>query len=70
MMSDPDDATNASVRNYIAAVGCLIILRSGDEMFGPVAVLGNYQQQNFHIVYDMEKERVRFQRKTCALMVN
>jgi len=66
MMSDPSDATRTSTGTAAAAVGCLIILSSGDEVHGPVAVLGNYQQQNLHVVYDVEKERVGFQPKTCS----
>jgi len=67
-MSDPNDATktSTSASTAAAAVGCLIILSSGDEVHGPAAVLGNYQQQNLHVVYDVEKERVGFQPKTCT----
>ena len=70
MVSNPNDATSANSSHYIVVVGFLIILSSGDEVDGPAAVLGNYQQQNFHIVYDMEKERVGFQPKPCALVAN
>lgn len=66
MMSNPSDAARTSAGTAAAAVGCLIILSSGDEVHGPVAVLGNYQQQNLHVVYDVEKERVGFQPKTCS----
>lgn len=67
MMSDPNDATRTSSSDTAAtAVGCLIILSSGDEVHGPAAVLGNYQQQNLHVVYDVEKERIGFQPKTCT----
>lgn len=69
MMSDTYDATRATT-SATAAVGCLIILSSGDEVYGPAAVLGNYQQQNFHVVYDMENQRVGFQQKQCAPMAN
>lgn len=32
---------------------------------GPAIVLGNYQQQNFYIEYDLENERFGFRRQSC-----
>ncbi|GLJ27883.1 hypothetical protein SUGI_0547370 [Cryptomeria japonica] len=61
MITDSDNVATAT-----ASVSCLIILSSGDEVYGPAAVLGNYQQQNLHVVFDMEKQRVGFMSKTCS----
>ncbi|GAB4834175.1 hypothetical protein Ancab_032440 [Ancistrocladus abbreviatus] len=50
-------------------VGCLMLMNGGDEAEnggGPGATLGNYQQQGFEVVYDLEKRRVGFARRTCA----
>ncbi|XP_010264273.1 PREDICTED: probable aspartyl protease At4g16563 [Nelumbo nucifera] len=48
--------------------GCLMVMNGGDdaESGGPAATLGNYQQQGFEVVYDLEKRRVGFARKQCA----
>ncbi|KAK9723583.1 hypothetical protein RND81_05G009800 [Saponaria officinalis] len=32
---------------------------------GPAIIIGNYQQQNFHIEYDLENERLGFKRQNC-----
>ncbi|XAR69815.1 Nepenthesin [Bertholletia excelsa] len=32
---------------------------------GPAIILGNYQQQNFYLEYDLEKERLGFKRQIC-----
>uniref|UniRef100_A0A6N2MTX5 Peptidase A1 domain-containing protein n=1 Tax=Salix viminalis TaxID=40686 RepID=A0A6N2MTX5_SALVM len=50
-------------------VGCLMLMNGGDEAEltgGPGATLGNYQQQGFEVVYDLEKGRVGFARRQCA----
>ncbi|KAJ4832312.1 hypothetical protein Tsubulata_026981 [Turnera subulata] len=50
-------------------VGCLMLMNGGDEAElsgGPGATLGNYQQQGFEVVYDLEKRRVGFARRKCA----
>ena len=50
-------------------VGCLMLMNGGDEAElsgGPGATLGNYQQQGFEVVYDLEKQRVGFARRQCA----
>ncbi|KAL2348152.1 hypothetical protein Fmac_002152 [Flemingia macrophylla] len=50
-------------------VGCMMVMNGGDEADlspGPGAVLGNYQQQGFEVVYDLEKRRVGFAKKQCA----
>ncbi|KAL3743270.1 hypothetical protein ACJRO7_018559 [Eucalyptus globulus] len=52
-------------------VGCLMMMDGGDatEMGGgPGATLGNYQQQGFEVVYDLEGRRVGFARRQCASM--
>ncbi|KAJ1416009.1 Xylanase inhibitor, C-terminal [Sesbania bispinosa] len=50
-------------------VGCMMLMNGGDEADlsgGPGATLGNYQQQSFEVVYDLEKQRVGFARRQCA----
>ncbi|CAI9095824.1 OLC1v1031846C1 [Oldenlandia corymbosa var. corymbosa] len=49
-------------------VGCLMLMNGGDvgESSGPAGLLGNYQQQGFEVVYDLEKGRVGFARRKCA----
>ncbi|GFZ14218.1 eukaryotic aspartyl protease family protein [Actinidia rufa] len=49
-------------------VGCVMLMNGGDdsEGGGPVGTLGNYQQQGFEVVYDLEKRRVGFARRKCA----
>ncbi|KAJ8444367.1 hypothetical protein Cgig2_019925 [Carnegiea gigantea] len=39
-------------------VGCWMVMNGGDETeSGPAATLGNYQQQGFEVVYDLEMKR-------------
>lgn len=50
-------------------VGCLMLMNGGDEeelRGGPVATLGNYQQQGFEVVYELRKRRVGFAKRKCA----
>ncbi|KAL5728294.1 hypothetical protein ACHQM5_001396 [Ranunculus cassubicifolius] len=49
-------------------VGCLMMMNGGDEeeSGGPAATLGNYQQQGFEVVYDLEMKRVGFAKRQCA----
>ncbi|XWS49103.1 hypothetical protein CRYUN_Cryun13aG0135000 [Craigia yunnanensis] len=50
-------------------VGCLMLMNGGDEeelRGGPGATLGNYQQQGFEVVYDLEKRKVGFARRKCS----
>ncbi|KAK7386249.1 hypothetical protein VNO78_26334 [Psophocarpus tetragonolobus] len=50
-------------------VGCLMLMNGGDEKElsgGPGATLGNYQQQGFEVVYDLEEKRVGFAKRQCA----
>ncbi|XP_042485240.1 probable aspartyl protease At4g16563 [Macadamia integrifolia] len=51
-------------------VGCLMVMNGGDvaDSGGPAALLGNYQQQGFEVMYDLEKGRVGFARKQCATL--
>lgn len=48
-------------------VGCLMVMDGGDdtEGGGPRGTLGNFQQQGFEIVYDLEEGRVGFARRKC-----
>ncbi|CAN4127619.1 unnamed protein product [Withania somnifera] len=48
-------------------VGCVMLMNGGDEgEGGPGGILGNYQQQGFEVVYDLEKKQVGFARRKCA----
>lgn len=52
-------------------VGCLMLMNGGDDEEldgGPGATLGNYQQQGFEVVYDLEERRVGFARRHCAAL--
>ncbi|KAL2345287.1 hypothetical protein Fmac_006572 [Flemingia macrophylla] len=61
------------LQNYFSFVGgsevvCFTIV--SDEgtktTTGPAVILGNYQQQNFHIEYDLENERFGFRPQKCT----
>ncbi|TVT98032.1 hypothetical protein EJB05_56665, partial [Eragrostis curvula] len=51
-------------------VGCLMLMNggdaSGDDGGGPAGTLGNFQQQGFEVVYDVEAGRVGFARRRCT----
>ncbi|XP_047982924.1 probable aspartyl protease At4g16563 [Salvia hispanica] len=51
------------------SVICMTIVSSGgmEDGFGPgpAIILGNYQQQNFYIEYDLENERFGFRSQVC-----
>ena len=52
-------------------VGCFMVMDGGDDgESGPGATLGNYQQQGFEVVYDLERRRVGFARRKCATLWN
>ncbi|XP_010916060.1 aspartyl protease family protein 2 [Elaeis guineensis] len=59
---------NFPVENYFIRLDpeeivCLAILGTPSS---PLSILGNYQQQNFHIMYDMKKFRLGFAPMRCA----
>ena len=66
------------VANYFSLVGkgdvaCLTIVSddvagSGGTV-GPAVILGNYQQQNFYVEYDLENERFGFRSQSCQTNV-
>ncbi|RLM66199.1 aspartic proteinase nepenthesin-1 [Panicum miliaceum] len=39
---------------------------AGDVGGGPAIILGSFQQQNYYVEYDLEKERLGFRRQPCA----
>ncbi|CAJ1883429.1 unnamed protein product [Sphenostylis stenocarpa] len=62
------------VANYFSLVGdsevvCLTVVSEGGtgpaRTSGPAVILGNYQQQNFYIEYDLENERFGFGPQSC-----
>ncbi|OIS99544.1 PREDICTED: probable aspartyl protease At4g16563 [Nicotiana attenuata] len=53
--------------NVKRKVGCVMLMNGGvEEESGPAGLMGNYQQQGFEVVYDLEKKRVGFARRKCA----
>jgi hypothetical protein len=50
-----------------SVVKCLLFQRMDGGDYGPAGVFGSFQQQNVEVVYDLEKERVGFQPRDCAL---
>ena len=60
-----------AVSNYFAFVGktdtvCFTIVTDEAELSeGPSIILGNFQQQNFYMEYDLKKERLGFRRQLC-----
>ena len=62
------------LQNYFSLVGdaevvCLTVVSDGGagppKTTGPAIILGNYQQQNFYIEYDLENERFGFGPRSC-----
>ncbi|KAK7284798.1 hypothetical protein RJT34_19551 [Clitoria ternatea] len=60
--------------NYFSLIGdsevvCLTIISDGGlgpvKTSGPAVILGNYQQQNFYVEYDLENERFGFRPQIC-----
>ncbi|KAG8082794.1 hypothetical protein GUJ93_ZPchr0014g47024 [Zizania palustris] len=49
-------------------VGCLMLMNGGgdDDGGGPAGTLGNFQQQGFEVVYDVDASRVGFARRRCT----
>ncbi|KQJ83790.1 hypothetical protein BRADI_5g16870v3 [Brachypodium distachyon] len=48
-------------------VGCLMLMNGGeDDGGGPAGTLGNFQQQGFEVVYDVDAGRVGFARRRCT----
>ncbi|KAL1194667.1 putative aspartyl protease [Cardamine amara subsp. amara] len=50
-------------------IGCFMLMSGGDESElrgGTGAILGNYQQQGFEVVYDLLNRRVGFAKRKCA----
>lgn len=62
---DFTDGGDGSSSGRGSRVGCLMLTNDTNE-YGPMAILGNYQQQGFEVVYDLEKGRVGFARRNCA----
>lgn len=56
--------------NYFAIVGgsgavCLTIVTDAGDGGGPSVILGSFQQQDYNVVYDLERERLGFRRQSC-----
>ncbi|CAN0916896.1 Probable aspartyl protease At4g16563 [Linum grandiflorum] len=62
--------------NYVAYVGsgegsaaCLAVVTEGVEGkggSGPSVIIGNYQMQNFHVEFDLKKQRFGFKQEACS----
>uniref|UniRef100_A0A0E0PC15 Peptidase A1 domain-containing protein n=1 Tax=Oryza rufipogon TaxID=4529 RepID=A0A0E0PC15_ORYRU len=54
------------------SVGCLMLMNvggnndDGEDGGGPAGTLGNFQQQGFEVVYDVDAGRVGFARRRCT----
>ncbi|XP_010926882.1 probable aspartyl protease At4g16563 [Elaeis guineensis] len=61
------------LENYFAFAGesrktaavCLTVVSDSGVAGGPAIILGNFQQQNYYMVYDLERERLGFRRQSC-----
>jgi len=62
------------IENYFSLVGdgkvaCLTVITDGvsapERSGGPAIILGNYQQQNFNVEYDLENDRFGFGPQRC-----
>lgn len=68
---------NLPVVNYFSLVQdgvvCLTLVSDGGldpaRNVGPAIILGNYQQQNFYVEYDLENERFGFGPRNCQRKV-
>ncbi|XP_057518277.1 probable aspartyl protease At4g16563 [Amaranthus tricolor] len=49
-----------------SVVKCLLYQGVDDEIGGPSAIFGSFQQQNIEVVYDLENERIGFNPMDCA----
>ena len=57
----------AGIGNANSKVHCLMLQTFDDvDAYGFAAILGNFQQQNIQVVYDMEKSRIGFEPKNCS----
>jgi hypothetical protein len=43
-----------------------MLMNGGDGDDGPAGTLGNFQQQGFEVVYDVDAGRVGFARRRCT----
>ena len=58
----------ASTDNFLAGTSdtiCLAIMNAGCVPDGPAAVVDNFQQSNFYLLFDREKNRLGFTQETC-----
>ncbi|KAK8952659.1 Aspartic proteinase nepenthesin-2 [Platanthera guangdongensis] len=64
------------LENYFAFVGnsrptiCLTVVSGGgvvgiEGSGGPAMILGSFQQQNYNMIFDLERERLGIQQKSC-----
>nr|CAD1844446.1 unnamed protein product [Ananas comosus var. bracteatus] len=64
--------SRARARKRGWSVGCLMVMNGGDESDdgygGPAGTLGNFQQQGFEVVYDLEQGRVGVRARRCTAL--
>lgn len=64
------------IENYFAFVSdaeagatCLTVVTDGKDKFngvvGPAIILGAFQQQNYHFMFDLQRQRLGFRREKC-----
>ncbi|OVA07120.1 Peptidase A1 [Macleaya cordata] len=67
-MDLPEVNTFWFIDNNDTRVACLAIVSgdgSGPISGGPSVILGNFQQQNFYVEYDLKNERLGFRQQDC-----
>lgn len=56
------------VENYMILDGGMWCLAMRSQTDGELSTLGNYQQQNLHILYDVQKETLSFAPAKCSTL--
>ncbi|XP_073009916.1 probable aspartyl protease At4g16563, partial [Typha latifolia] len=67
VLAGPSPAAAPPPEAPVAEAVCLAILSDsgGAGGGGPAVIIGSFQQQNYYMVYDLERERLGFRRQSC-----
>jgi hypothetical protein len=63
VLPDENSFTAVNGDNFLAAIPdtiCLAIKNAGSVPVGPAVVFGNFQQNNFYLLYDRQNNRLGF----------